>query len=162
MNKQPKGFWSETFPPPPRVNKSTESVLLPNPLRFTGQPEFLTLLAIRRIPCWEVYLGGLKDLMRPAVNLHLQWNYLQVLCFPPTRCISLMRQLFKVHRLSEGTGSSSNLQRVSLLYSTVLFTMRSVLWLPKLPSQSGKLFRLVRFAMLTVTHKRSRVGGFTY
>lgn len=88
-----------------------------------------------------MYLGDLKDFMWPAVNLHFQWNDLQVLCFPQTRCISLMRQPFKVHRLNDGTGSSSNLQRVSLLWSAILFTGRSVLWLPKLSFQSEKLFR---------------------
>lgn len=51
-----------------------------------------------------------------------------------------MRQLFKVHRLSEGTGSSSDLQRVGLLYSAVLFTLRSVLCLPNVSSQFEKLF----------------------
>ena len=51
-----------------------------------------------------------------------------------------MRQLFKVQRLSEGTGSSLNLQCVSLLYSTILFTLRSVVYLPNVSSKFEKLF----------------------
>lgn len=56
-----------------------------------------------------------------------------------------MRQLFKVHRLSEEIDSSSNLQRVSLLYSAILFTLRSVLCLPNVSSQFEKLFALGTF-----------------